>query len=268
MRLIIKPDYAAVSAWAANYVAGRINDHARGGEARPFVLGLPTGSSPVGTYGALAALNRAGKVSFKNVVTFNMDEYVGLGEEHPQSYHRFMEENLFSKIDIPSGNANLLDGDAADLEAECRRYEERIARCGGIDLFVGGIGEDGHIAFNEPGSSLASRTRAMTLAEDTRKVNARFFGGEPGKVPAMALTVGVGTIMDAREILLVVSGTNKARALRHAVEEGVSQLWTASCVQLHPKAILVCDEDSIAELKVGTARYFTGIEKKEFDYPA
>jgi glucosamine-6-phosphate deaminase len=267
LRLIIRSDYAAASAWAANYIAGRINDHARRGEARPFVLGLPTGSSPVGTYDGLAALNKAGRLSFRSVVTFNMDEYVGLPEEDPQSYHRFMKERLFSRIDIPPVNANMLDGNAPDLEAECRRYEEKIARLGGIDLFVGGLGDDGHIAFNEPGSSLSSRTRVKTLAQDTKKANSRFFGGDPDKVPSMALTVGVGTITDAREVLLIVSGAGKARALHHAIEEGVNHLWTVSCLQLHPKAIIVCDEDSTAELKVGTARYFKGIEEREFDYP-
>ena len=275
MRLVIRPDYAAVSKWAANYIAHRINERVRqnaerssAGELcspRPFVLGLPTGSSPIGTYKELIGLFASGKVSFKDVVTFNMDEYVGIPEDHPQSYHSFMRENLFSKVDIPPANVNILDGNAGDLEAECARYEEKIRALGGIDLFLGGVGADGHIAFNEPGSSLSSRTRVKTLTMDTKQMNSRFFGGDPDKVPSTALTVGVGTITDAREVLILVSGHNKARALGHAIEEGVNHLWTVSCLQLHPKGIVVADEDSTMELKVGTVRYFKEIEAKNFD---
>ncbi len=260
MRLVIRPDYAAVSRWAANYVARRINE--AGGK---LVLGLPTGSSPIGMYRELVALHEAGKVSFEKVVTFNMDEYVGLPEEHPESYHSFMWKNLFSRVDIPRENVNILDGNARDLEGECKRYENKMKALGGIDLFVGGVGADGHIAFNEPGSSLASRTRVKTLTMDTKVMNSRFFGGDPDKVPATALTVGVGTIMDSKEVLILVSGLAKARALHHAVEEGVNHLWTVSCLQLHPKTILVCDEDSTMECKVGTVKYFREIEARNFD---
>ena len=171
-----------------------------------------------------------------------------------------LRERLFSRVDIDPRNAHLLDGNAPDLEAECARYEAAISAAGGIDLFVGGVGEDGHIAFNEPGSSLSSRTRVKTLTRDTRAVNARFFGGVPAAVPATALTVGVGTIMDAREVMILVSGASKARALRHAVEEGVNHLWTISCLQLHPRLVIVCDERATDELKVGTVRYFKEIE--------
>ncbi len=259
MRLIVRPDYEAVSEWAANHVARGIIQGTQGG-ARPFVLGLPTGSSPLGLYDRLAALHGRGALSFRNVVTFNMDEYVGLPEDHPQSYHSFMRDHLFSRIDIPATNTNILNGNAPDLEAECARYEASIVAAGGIDLFVGGVGEDGHIAFNEPGSSLSSRTRVKTLTRDTRLVNSRFFGGNPAAVPPTALTVGVGTIMDAREVLILVSGANKARALRHAIEDGVNHLWTFSCLQLHPRVIVVCDERATDELKVGTVRYFNEIE--------
>ena len=200
MRLIIRPDYDSVSSWAANYIAAaRIRDFAPTAQ-RTFVLGLPTGSTPVGTYAKLAELYRAGKVSFANVVTFNMDEYVGLPESHPQSYHTFMWDNFFSKIDVKRENVNILNGNAPDLAAECERYEEKMRALGGIELFLGGVGADGHIAFNEPGSSLASRTRVKTLTRDTRIVNSRFFGGDSEKVPRTALTVGVGTVMDAREV--------------------------------------------------------------------
>jgi glucosamine-6-phosphate deaminase len=249
MRLVVRPDYAAVSDWAANYIARRVNESAARAPGRRFVLGLPTGSSPLGVYERLAALRLAGKASFKDVVTFNMDEYVGLPEDDPQSYHSFMREKLFSKIDIPAASANILDGNAPDLEAECARYEAKIAEAGGIDLFLGGVGADGHIAFNEPGSSLSSRTRVKTLTRDTKIVNSRFFGGDPDKVPSTALTVGVGTVMDAREVLILASGISKARALRHAIEEGVNHLWTVSCLQRHARGIIVCDEEATMELE-------------------
>lgn len=262
MRLVIRPDYEAASVWAANHIARRINAAPAG---KPFVLGLPTGSTPIGAYRELIALREAGKVSFKDVVTFNMDEYVGLPTGHPQSYRSFMRDKLFSRIDIPAGSVNIPDGNATDLEAECARYEDKIRALGGIDLFFGGVGADGHVAFNEPGSSLASRTRVKTLTAETRAINSRFFGGDPEAVPSTALTVGVGTIMDAREVLLLVSGRGKARALGHAIEEGVNHLWTVSCLQLHPRAIIVADEDATMELKVGTVRYFDEIEAKNFD---
>ena len=238
----------------------RINEFQPTAE-RPFVLGLPTGSSPIGTYKELIALNKAGKVSFKNVVTFNMDEYVGIPEDHPQSYHTFMKENLFSHIDIPKENINILNGNASDLEAECRRYEEKITSYGGIHLFLGGIGPDGHIAFNEPGSSLKSRTRVKTLTYDTVVANSRFFDNDVNKVPKTALTVGVGTVTDADEVLIIINGHNKARALQNVVEQGVNHMWTVSVLQLHPKAIIVCDEEATYELKVGTYNYFKDIEK-------
>ena len=263
MRLIIRPDYTEVSAWAANYVARRILDFAPSAD-RPFVLGLPTGSTPLGFYKAMIALHKAGKISFKHVVTFNMDEYVGLAEDHPESYHTFMAKNFFDHVDILKKNVHILDGNARDLEIECASYEEKIKAFGGISLFVGGIGPDGHIAFNEPGSSLASRTRIKTLTYDTKVANSRFFGGDIDKVPATALTVGVGTLLDAKEVVILTSGHGKARALHHAIEQGVNHMWTVSCLQLHPKALIVCDEDSTDELKVGTVKYFKDIELKNF----
>ena len=192
MRVIIEPDYQALSQWAANYVASKINA-ANPTPEKPFVLGCPTGSSPLGMYKALIELNKQGKVSFQNVVTFNMDEYVGLPEDHPESYHTFMWKNFFNHIDIKKENVHILNGNAEDLEAECANYEKQIAEIGGIDLFMGGIGPDGHIAFNEPGSSLSSRTRIKTLTTDTIIANSRFFDNDVNKVPKTALTVGVGT---------------------------------------------------------------------------
>jgi glucosamine-6-phosphate deaminase len=194
-----------------------------------------------------------------------MDEYVNLAEDHPESYHSFMWNNFFSHIDILKENVNILDGNAADLEAECAAYEEKIKKLGGVNLFVGGIGPDGHIAFNEPGSSLASTTRVMSLTYDTIIANSRFFDGDVNKVPKTALTVGVGTVMDADEVLIIVNGHNKARALRHAIEEGVNHMWTISALQLHPKGIIVCDDEAIVELKVGTVKYFKDVESANLD---
>jgi glucosamine-6-phosphate deaminase len=259
MRLIIHQNYERASRWAAQYIANRINDF---GQDKPFVLGLPTGSSPLGIYRQFIAMYKEKKLSFANVRTFNMDEYSGLPADHSHSYHRFMMENLFNHIDIDHNHIHILDGMAKDPEMECERYEEAIAAEGGIELFLGGMGSDGHIAFNEPGSSLTSRTRRKSLTEETKIANARFFGNDPSKVPGTALTVGVGTVMDAREVLIIVNGRNKARALRAVVEEGVNHMWTLSCLQMHPKAIIVCDEDATEELKVGTVRYFKDIEKE------
>lgn len=227
------------------------------------MLGLPTGSSPIGIYRELVRRHGQGMLSFKNVVTFNMDEYVGLPENSINSYRFFMQEHFFNHVDIPSENINFLDGNAPDLEAECKRYEEKIKQRGGIHLFLGGMGEDGHIAFNEPGSSLCSRTRVKTLTLDTIKANARFFNNDISKVPQTALTVGVGTVMDAAEVLLLVSGLAKARALQKVVEEGVNHMWTASCLQLHSHALIACDDEAVMELKVATVNYFKEIESRK-----
>lgn len=264
MRVIIQKDSDSVGSWAAAYIAKRINLFNPTAK-KPFVLGLPTGSSPLGTYRELIKLNKAKKVSFANVITFNMDEYIGLPEDHPQSYYSFMWKNFFSHINIKKNNANILNGNAKNLEKECENYEKRIAQYGGIELFLGGIGPDGHIAFNEPGSSLSSRTRIKTLTYDTILANSRFFNDDISKVPRTALTVGVGTVMEARCVLILVIGHNKARALCQAVECGVNHMWTVSCLQLHPRGIIVCDEDATEELKVGTVKYFKDIENDNLD---
>lgn len=260
MRVIIEKNYDQMSAWAANHIAQRINAFKPTSE-KPFVLGLPTGSTPIGTYKALVKLNKEGKVSFKNVVTFNMDEYVNLPESHPESYHSFMWNNFFHHIDINKENVNILNGNAKNLEQECMRYEEKIKTYGGIDLFMGGIGPDGHIAFNEPGSSLTSRTRVKTLTTDTIIANSRFFDNDINKVPKTALTVGVGTVMDAREVMILANGHNKARALAQVIEGGVSHMCTVSVLQMHKKGIIVCDEAACGEIKVDTFNYFKDIEK-------
>ncbi|MFZ1237026.1 MAG: glucosamine-6-phosphate deaminase [Prevotella sp.] len=249
-----------MSKWAAEYVIGKINSFKPTAD-RPFVLGLPTGSSPEGMYAALVKAYQEGRVSFENVVTFNMDEYVGLPVEHSESYHSFMARNLFDHINCPQENIHILNGNADDLEKECINYEEMIKAAGGIDLFIGGIGPDGHIAFNEPCSSLTSRTRVKTLTSDTIIANSRFFDNDVNKVPKHALTVGVGTVMEAKEVLILCNGHHKGRALQAAVEGPVTQLWTISALQLHQHGIIVCDEAATDELKVGTYRYFKDIEK-------
>jgi glucosamine-6-phosphate deaminase len=264
MRVIIEPNYETLSQWAACYIAAKIIK-AQPTATKPFVLGLPTGSSPLGTYNELINLYKKGTVSFKNVITFNMDEYVGIPQEHPESYYSFMWNNFFSHIDIRKDNVNILNGNAENLEKECADYEERIKKSGGIDLFLGGIGPDGHIAFNEPGSSLSSRTRIKSLTTDTLIANSRFFGGDADKVPKTALTVGVGTVMNAGEVLIVVNGHNKARALQQAIEGGISQMWTITALQMHPKGIIVCDEAACSEIKVGTYKYFKDIEKNNLN---
>jgi glucosamine-6-phosphate deaminase len=265
MRLFILKDYEELSLLGAEFIAERI---LKSPQDRPFVLGLPTGSTPLGVYRELVRMHRQGKLSFKRVVTFNMDEYLGLPARHPQSYHTFMWENFFSHIDIKEGNIHILNGETQDPEGECRAYEEAIAAAGGVDLFLGGMGEDGHIAFNEPFSSLSSRTRVKTLTEDTRAVNARFFGGDPAQVPKAALTVGVGTLMDAKELLIAASGRNKARALKDAAEGGLSHRCPLSCIQNHPRAALICDEAAAGELAAGTVNYFKALEKESLEWAA
>ncbi len=260
MRLIIEHTADQVAQWAARYIVSEIKAKAARTDA-PFVLGLPTGSTPLATYKELIRLHKAGEVSFRNVITFNMDEYVGLPENHPESYHSFMWNNFFSHVDIKRENVNILNGNAADLAAECADYEARIEKAGGIDLFMGGVGEDGHIAFNEPFSSLNSRTRQKTLTQDTIIVNSRFFGGDTSLVPKTALTVGVGTILASKKVMILATGPKKARAVRHGVEGSYNHQWTISGLQVHPAGILVCDDDSAGELRVSTYRYFKDIER-------
>ena len=260
MRVLILRDYESVSAWTARYIANEINAF-EPTSSNPYVLGLPTGSSPMGTYKELIAMVKEGELSFKNVVTFNMDEYVGLGGDHPQSYRYFMQEHFFNHIDIIPENTHIPNGLATDIDYECKAYEQAIQHAGGVRLFFGGVGVDGHIAFNEPGSSLVSRTRVKTLTSDTVLANARFFDDNTELVPKTAITVGVGTIMDARQVLLVVSGVSKAEALKQAVEGPISHMWTVTALQMHPKAIIVCDEAAAAGLKTETVRYFKDIEK-------
>lgn len=262
MKVFIKKDSREASLWTAEYIASKINAKASETD-KPFVLGLCTGSTPIGTYAELVRLNKEGRVSFRNVITFNMDEYVGIEESHPESYHSFMHNNLFDHIDIPAGNIHILNGNAKDLEKECEDFEKAIEAAGGFDLFLGGVGEDGHIAFNEPFSSLSSRTRVVTLTQDTLEVNSRFFENDVNKVPKQALTVGVGTVLDSKEVVILAFGSRKARALKDAIEGPYSHYCTLSGLQTHNSGIIVCDENAVSELKVSSYRYFKAIEEVE-----
>lgn len=292
MRLIIRDDTEGASYYVANYIIQRIK-HFNPSPAHPFVLGLPTGSSPLAVYRILVEKYKAGEVSLEMLYSsctrltlvcnryhskmslpltwsVNMhreqqcggeyltivlqDEYIGIPRDHPESYHSFMWKNFFSHVNVKPSNVNILNGNAPNLEAECVEYEAKIRRAGGIDLFLGGIGEDGHIAFNEPGSSLASRTRVKTLAYDTIIANSRFFDNDLDKVPKMALTVGVQTVLEAREVVVIILGSRKASALQKCIEQGVNHMWTLSSLQLHPHPMIVCDEDATLELQVKTVK--------------
>jgi len=262
MKVVIRNNSAEGSIWAAHYIAEKINAKAKVSD-KPFVIGLCTGSTPIETYAELIRMVKAGEVSFKNVISFNMDEYVGLPESHPESYHSFMHKYLFDHIDEKPENIHILNGNAADPVAECEAYEKAIVDAGGFDLFLGGVGEDGHIAFNEPFSSLESRTRVVTLTYDTRVVNARFFDNDFNQVPAQAMTVGVATVLSAKEVVILAFGHKKARALKDAIEGPMSHYCTLSGLQAHPAGTIVCDELSVGELKVNSYRYFKAVEEAE-----
>ncbi len=262
MRVIIREDNKAGSIWAAHYIAKKINEKAEKTN-EPFVIGLCTGSTPIETYKELARLNKEGKVSFKNVISFNMDEYVGLPEDHPESYHSFMHKYFFDYTDQPKENIHILDGNAKDLQQECENYEKAIAETAGIDLFLGGVGEDGHIAFNEPFSSLNSRTRIVTLTEDTREVNSRFFDNDINQVPKQALTVGVKTVLDSKEVVILGFGAKKAKAIQAAIEGPYSHYVTLSGLQRHEYGTVIIDEAAAGELKLNSYKYFKAVEEAE-----
>lgn len=261
MRLIPLKNAEQVAKWSAHHIVDRINQFKPSAE-RPFVLGLPTGGTPLATYNELIRLYQAGEVSFRHVVTFNMDEYVGLPQEHPESYYSFMHNNFFNHIDIQPQNINILNGNTDDHDKECYRYEEKIKSYGKINLFMGGVGVDGHIAFNEPASSLTSRTRIKTLTKDTLIANSRFFDNDIDKVPKYALTIGVGTLLDAEEVMILATGHNKALAVQAGVEGSINHFWTISALQQHRHYILVCDDAATQELKVKTVKYFTDLEAR------
>jgi glucosamine-6-phosphate deaminase len=238
MEIIIQPEAEAATAVAARLIRRLLL------EKPAAVLGLATGGTPLRLYRALVAM----KLDWRRVTTFNLDEYAGLPPEHPQSYHRFMWENLFRHVNLAKKNVHLPDGLAKDIPASCAEYERRIRAAGGIDLQVLGLGTDGHIGFNEPTSSLASRTRIKTLTPRTRRDNARYFGGETG-VPHHVITMGIGTILEARTCLLLAFGAKKARAVAAAVEGPVTSLHPASMLQMHPEVKVCLDEPAAARLK-------------------
>jgi len=245
--------------FAAYFIYKKIKEFAPT-SSKPFILGLPTGSTPLEMYQELIKLNQQKLLSFKHVITFNLDEYVGLPEDHPQSYHYYMQHNFFKHIDIPGENINILNGNAAYLDYECEIYEERIQSIGGINLLVAGLGADGHIAFNEPCSSLNSVTRVKTLNLSTLSANSRFFADHPEEMPKLALTVGIKTILEAKEVFVLAQGLSKACPVHSAIEGAVSSMSPVSALQLHNKASIICDEAAAYELKLKTVRYFEDLE--------
>ncbi len=230
--------------WAAAHIQSRWAARNK----NPFVLGLPTGGTVVDMYAALRSLAQHGKISFKDIVTFNMDEYVGLPKEHAQSYHSYMHQNLFNHVDVLPQNVHILNGQASDLHAECVTYENSIAQAGGIDLFLGGVGQNGHVAFNEPGSAFDSHTRIVDLTPSTITANARFFEGKPEQVPTQALTVGIGTVLAAKELLFLANGKAKAEAVAQLAHTEITPQWPITALKTHPNAILIADPDAASEL--------------------
>ena len=245
MRARIFPDYEAMSAAAADAVAIRISDNPSS------VLLLPTGTTPLGMYRRLVDMYRLGEVSFAEATFFNLDEYLGLVPDHPASYHVYMMEHFYGLIDADPARIFVPDGAASDPAAECERYETTIRESGGVDVCVLGIGRNGHIGFNEPGVPFDSRTRVVTLSESTRLVNAGDF--ESNRAPERAITVGMATISESREVLLLASGTNKANAVAAALEGDVSESMPASVLKRHRRAVLFLDEDAASDLGQGVA---------------
>ncbi|HKW40042.1 MAG TPA: glucosamine-6-phosphate deaminase [Gemmatimonadales bacterium] len=241
MEVIIQKNYQQMSKVAAQIVVEVLNTKPNA------VLGMATGSTPLGLYQELVRLHKEEQLDFSRVTTFNLDEYVGLPANHPQSYHYFMHEHFFRHVNIPAQNINIPSGTTSNYPAFCQWYEKRIAECGGIDVQILGIGSDGHIAFNEPTSSLSSRTRLKTLSKQTIDDNARFFERRED-VPVYAITMGVGTILDARKLVLVASGNGKAKAIAQAVEGPVTSMVTASAIQLHRDAVVIVDAQAAAEM--------------------
>ncbi len=252
MRVVVLPTADDVSRRAAEVIVGIVQKKSNA------VLGLATGGTPLGTYRELINAYQSEKIFFREVTTFNLDEYVGLGPEHPQSYRSFMRQHLFCQADFDEVKCHVPDGLASDYEKYCESYEQKIRDAGGIDLQLLGIGTDGHIAFNEPGSSLASRMRLKGLTKETRVDNSRFFSaGE--EVPYLAVTMGVGTILEARQILLLATGANKSNAVKAFIEGPVTAQVTASALQLHPEVTVLLDETAAGELQ--RREYYDEVER-------
>jgi glucosamine-6-phosphate deaminase len=242
MLVVLKRDYEEVSREAARIVAGAVR-------AKPdIVLGLATGSTPLGLYRELAQLYRAGTLDFSRATSFNLDEYLGLAPEHPQSFHHFMQEHFFSQVNLPRERAHLPDGTIrGDYDRYCQRYEGMIKAAGGIDLQVLGIGRNGHVGFNEPTSSLASRTRLKALSRETVQDNRHFFADQ-SEMPQCAITMGIGTILDSRRVLLLASGRAKAAAIAKAIEGPITSSVSASALQMHPDVTFIIDEEAAYSL--------------------
>jgi len=252
MEVVICSSYEDMSRLAAKAVADVVRRKPNA------VIGLATGSSPLGLYAELIRMHKEEGMDFSRVKTFNLDEYVGLAGDHEQSYRRFMNKNLFEGINIDIANTHVPDGLARDYARFCREYEEKIKAAGGVDVQVLGIGTDGHVGFNEPGDSLASRTHTVTLNEQTIKDNARFFEKE-SDVPLFACTMGVGTVLEARKCVLVANGKKKAKAVAAMIEGPISSMCTASALQMHNDTSVFLDEDAARDLKL--ADYYRWIQK-------
>lgn len=241
MKLIVSN--ISVGLWAAAYIKNKIQ--AFGPIAnRPFVLGLPTGSTVLDMYAVLRTFAQERLLSFQQVVTFNMDEYVGLPPDHPQSYHSYMQRHLFQAVRMDPQHIFIPNGQAADLAQECARYEQQISHFGGMELLIGGVGRNGHIAFNEPGTAFNSRTHVAHLSASTREANARFFHHDISRVPHQAITIGIGTILDAKELLFLATGVHKAAAVSGLVTQAPTLSWPLSALKLHPHATLLADKDA------------------------
>ena len=263
MRVVIKKDYEELSRWAADYVVYRINKH-RPSPKRLFVLGLPSGSTPLGMFKHLAQYYKEGKVSFENVVFFGMGEYIGVGAGDEHGFQYFLWDKFLKYINIKKEHVYFLDGLTKNYAKECADYEAKIKKYGGVNLFIGGVGVDGHIAFNEPYSSLCSRTRAKMLTPSTLKANSRFFDNDISKVPPLVLTIGISTMMDAEEVMILASGSQKAEAIKNAVEGGLTHAWPVSVLQQHPHGIIAVDDEATGKLSEETVAYFKEIDKNKF----
>jgi glucosamine-6-phosphate deaminase len=259
MRLVISNHDVGV--WAAHYILNTYQQF-QPSASKPLVIALPTGATAVSIYHQLINLYKLKLISFQHIITFNLDEYVGISKDHPLSYHRYMYEHVFNHIDIQQQNINILNGMATDLELECKTYEEKITAVGGIDLLICGIGVNGHIAFNEPFSSFSCLTKITNLDIITRKTNASLNNVDLNIFPKQALTMGMQTIMAARDIVVSVKGINKANVLAQIIEGPISSMVPASILQQHLHSVIVCDQTAISELKIKTLGYFENITDK------
>lgn len=258
MEVIVLPDAGRIGEVAADAIGALLT------RTPDAVLGLATGSSPLAIYDELAARCRAGELSFARARGFTLDEYVGLPADHPERYRTVIDAVFVTKVDFAPGAVQSPDGLAADIPAACAAYEDAIDRAGGVDLQILGIGTDGHIAFNEPGSSLASRTRIKTLTRQTRMDNARFFGDDVDAVPTHCLTQGLATIMAARHVVLVATGRSKAEAVHQLVEGPVSAMWPATILQHHPHVTVLLDDAAARRLQLVDYYRETYLSKPEW----